>query len=263
MRCSKCASDNREGRKFCAQCGTALARQVPAMRRCERARRKILRRMRRGARGTRAPPRQRNRGDHQIRVAEPPALRKSRGRAQDGHRAVRRHQGLDRAGAGPRSGGGARDRRSGAQADDRRGASLRRLRRAIDRRRHLRAVRRAGRARGPSAARAVRGAADAGGDAPIFERRCAPTAAIRCKARVGVNTGEVVVRSIQTGGGQTEYTPIGHTDQSGVADAGAGADRLDRGQRSTRASWSKDTSRSSRWARPRSKASASRSMFTR
>jgi class 3 adenylate cyclase len=31
------------------------------------------------------------------------------------------------------------------------------------------------------------------------------------QARVGVNTGEVVVRSIHTGAGQTEYTPIGHT----------------------------------------------------
>ena len=29
--------------------------------------------------------------------------------------------------------------------------------------------------------------------------------------RVGVNTGEVVVRSIATGDGQVEYTPIGHT----------------------------------------------------
>jgi class 3 adenylate cyclase len=29
--------------------------------------------------------------------------------------------------------------------------------------------------------------------------------------RVGVNTGEVVVRSITTGAGQVEYTPIGHT----------------------------------------------------
>jgi class 3 adenylate cyclase/tetratricopeptide (TPR) repeat protein len=29
--------------------------------------------------------------------------------------------------------------------------------------------------------------------------------------RVGVNTGEVVVRSISTGGGHVEYTPIGHT----------------------------------------------------
>jgi class 3 adenylate cyclase/predicted ATPase len=31
------------------------------------------------------------------------------------------------------------------------------------------------------------------------------------EARVGVNTGEVVVRSIATGKDQTEYTPIGHT----------------------------------------------------
>ena len=31
------------------------------------------------------------------------------------------------------------------------------------------------------------------------------------EARVGVNTGEVVVRSIATGGGHAEYTPIGHT----------------------------------------------------
>src|SRR5712692_8609234 len=31
------------------------------------------------------------------------------------------------------------------------------------------------------------------------------------EARIGANTGEVVVRSIQTGGGHAEYTPIGHT----------------------------------------------------
>src|SRR6267154_6812049 len=31
------------------------------------------------------------------------------------------------------------------------------------------------------------------------------------QSRVGINTGEVVVRSIETGAGQTEYTPIGHT----------------------------------------------------
>jgi class 3 adenylate cyclase len=32
------------------------------------------------------------------------------------------------------------------------------------------------------------------------------------EGRVGVNTGEVVVRSITTGAGQVEYTPIGHTN---------------------------------------------------
>ncbi len=31
------------------------------------------------------------------------------------------------------------------------------------------------------------------------------------QSRVGINTGEVVVRSIQTGASQVEYTPIGHT----------------------------------------------------
>jgi class 3 adenylate cyclase len=31
------------------------------------------------------------------------------------------------------------------------------------------------------------------------------------EARVGVNTGEVVVRSLTTGNGQVEYTPIGHS----------------------------------------------------
>src|SRR4029077_13887436 len=33
---------------------------------------------------------------------------------------------------------------------------------------------------------------------------------VNLQVRVGVNTGEVVVRSIMTGAGQTEYTPIGH-----------------------------------------------------
>jgi class 3 adenylate cyclase len=37
------------------------------------------------------------------------------------------------------------------------------------------------------------------------------TGKLPIEARVGVNTGEVVVRSITTGEGHTEYTPIGHT----------------------------------------------------
>jgi class 3 adenylate cyclase len=34
---------------------------------------------------------------------------------------------------------------------------------------------------------------------------------VNLQVRVGVNTGEVVVRSITTGAGKTEYTPIGHS----------------------------------------------------
>ena len=81
----------------------------------------------------------------------------------------------------------------------------------IDRRRHFRAVRRAGRARGPSAARVVRRASDAGRVDALFGARWREAGNLPIEARVGVNTGEVVVRSISTGGGHTEYTPIGHT----------------------------------------------------
>ena len=49
--------------------------------------------------------------------------------------------------------------------------------------------------------------------------------------------------------------------QPRLADAGARADRLDRDQRADAQAVSRATSRSSRWARPGSKASASRSMF--
>jgi class 3 adenylate cyclase len=50
------------------------------------------------------------------------------------------------------------------------------------------------------------------------------------EARVGVNTGEVVVRSLKTGATQTEYTPIGHSI-SLAARMQVLADRVDRGHR--------------------------------
>src|SRR5271163_2312130 len=45
-----------------------------------------------------------------------------------------------------------------------------------------------------------------------YSARLRETGNLPLEARVGVNTGEVVVRSITTGHGQTEYTPIGHTN---------------------------------------------------
>ena len=154
---------------------------------------------------------------------------RARRRAQDGHRAVRRHQGIDRARAGPRSRRSARDRRPRAQADDRRGASLRRLHRAIDRRRHLRAVRRAGRARGPSAARTVCGAADAGGAETLRgkiarDRESAARSARRCEHRRGCGAFDHDRRRTYRIHADRPH------DQSRLADAGARADRLDRNQ---------------------------------
>ncbi len=44
-----------------------------------------------------------------------------------------------------------------------------------------------------------------------YSARLRETGNLPLEVRVGVNTGEVVIRSIATGDGQTEYTPIGHT----------------------------------------------------
>jgi len=44
-----------------------------------------------------------------------------------------------------------------------------------------------------------------------YSARLRETGNLPLEARVGVNTGEVVIRSITTGEGHTEYTPIGHT----------------------------------------------------
>jgi class 3 adenylate cyclase len=44
-----------------------------------------------------------------------------------------------------------------------------------------------------------------------YSARLVAEGGIPIQCRVGANTGEVVVRSISTGAGHTEYTPIGHT----------------------------------------------------
>ncbi len=44
-----------------------------------------------------------------------------------------------------------------------------------------------------------------------YSARLVADGGIPIQCRVGANTGEVVVRSISTGDGHTEYTPIGHT----------------------------------------------------
>ena len=77
MRCPKCGAEAQVGKPFCADCGAALC-CVPST--CRKAGPVSERRQRRGRSG----------GD-------------SRRRAQDGHCAVRRHQGLDRVERGPRS----------------------------------------------------------------------------------------------------------------------------------------------------------------
>ena len=54
---------------------------------------------------------------------------------------------------------------------------------------------------------------------------------IDLQVRVGVTTGEVVVRTIKTGATHTKYSPIGHSGKPRVALAGARGSSIDRDQR--------------------------------
>jgi class 3 adenylate cyclase len=72
------------------------------------------------------------------------------------------------------------------------------------------------------------------------------------EARVGINTGEVVVRTLKTGDGHTEYTPIGlSTSLAARMQALRRSDRL-RSPKPQRNS-APGTSLSSRWGRPASR----------
>ena len=74
-----------------------------------------------------------------------------------------------------------------------------------------------------------------------YSAKLLETGNLPLEARVGVNTGEVVVRSIMTGGGHTEYTPIGHT--TNLARECRRSRRPDRSlSAKIRANWSKDIS---------------------
>ena len=97
----------------------------------------------------------------------------------------------------------------------------------------------------------------------VLGDRMRPKGRLPIQVRVGVNTGEVVVRSIKTGDEPYRVHADRSFDQSGVADAGAARRSVRSRSASRLASSAKATSRSSRSARPRSKASPSRSTYMR
>ena len=169
MRCAKCGAENREGRKFCAKCGSSLARRCPQCSASNDPGEDFCGECGGALAGNaqavspKAPPV--TAPAPEIRVtAELPET----SMAIDGERKTVTALFADIKGSmeliedlDPEE--ARRAGRSRAQADDGRGASLRGLCGAIDRGWHLRAVRSAGRARRPSAAGAARVAQDAGG----------------------------------------------------------------------------------------------------
>ena len=137
--CPRCGHPALAGARFCSACGTPLvAPPDPA---------------RFGSPGRlHARP---------SRRAHPRLARGAGRRAQAGHRALRRHAGLDGAARGPRSRGGGPYPRPGPRADDGGRAPLRGHREPGDGRRDHGAVRRAARPRGPRGAGRLRRPPDA------------------------------------------------------------------------------------------------------
>jgi hypothetical protein len=110
----------------------------------------------------------------------------------------------------PRPRGGPRDRRSGNQAYDRGGASLRRLvvQSTGD---GIFALFGAPVSHEDHPQRALYTAVRMQEEMRRYGDRVRAQGQTPIQVRIGVNTGEVVVRSNQTSEGHTEYTPIGHS----------------------------------------------------
>jgi hypothetical protein len=118
-------------------------------------------------------------------------------RAQAGDDAVRRHQGLDRAGRPDGRGRVVADHEPLFPDPLRRRRSLRGLRRQVHRRRHHGAVRRADRARGPSAAR-LYAALHLREEISRYATEVKRAHGVRFSTRMGLNSGEVIVGKIGT-----------------------------------------------------------------
>ena len=196
MKCSRCQHENPAGTRFCGQCAAGLASLC-------------------GACGARNPPDNRFCGQVRSRYSlqplpvsplprptpsaprrEDPHLEgRPRRRAEAGHRAVRRPQGFDGTPGRPRPRRGAAAARSRPRADDGGRPPLRGHGQPGDGRRHHGAVRRAGRPRGSRGAGLLRGPPDAGRRAALLGG-AASRAGHRGSDRVGLHSGDVVVRSI-------------------------------------------------------------------
>ena len=168
MLCPRCRTENRDGRRFCAECGAPLAVACAVLWVLQRARRASS-----AAGAARRSARCQHTADREVHVArglhpqaprrEDPHLQgRARGRAQAGHRALRRPQGLDGAARRPRPRGGAQAPRPRARAHDGGRPPLRGHGEPGHGRRDHGAVRRAARPRGSRRARVLRRAPDAG-----------------------------------------------------------------------------------------------------
>ena len=141
---------------------------------------------------------------------DPHLARHARGRAEAGHGAVRRHEGLAGAPGRPRSRGRAAHARSGAGRDDGGGAPLRGHREPGARRRGHGHLRRAGGPREPRGARRPTPRCGCTRRCSALARDLRRAEGVDVQIRVGLNSGEVVVRAIGSDL-HMDYSAVGQT----------------------------------------------------
>ena len=176
MRCPRCQAQARDNAKFCDACGARLAVRVRPAAPLPRPRAASARPAARACR--RLPPADRFASPSAYtpeppRREDPHLARRPRGRAQAGHRALRRPQELDGAARRPRPRGGAQAPRRGARAADGGGPPLRGHGEPGHGRRHHGPLRRSGRPRGSRRARLLRRPAHARARATGTPTNCA------------------------------------------------------------------------------------------
>ena len=215
MMCPRCQAENREGRRFCAKCAAPLAVACPSCGFSNEPGEDFCG-------GCAAPLTVASRPD-EARFASPQSYTPKHlaekiltskgaleGRAQAGHRAVRRPQGLDGAAGRPGPRGGAQAPRSRARADDGGRPSLRGHRQPGDGRRDHGAVRRADRRTRTTRSAPATPRCGCSGGSTSTRTRSSATGGTPVQIRVGLNSGEVVVRAIGSDL-HMDYTAVGQT----------------------------------------------------
>ena len=218
MTCPRCQHENRDGRRVLPRSAARRSRSAAPSCGAELpAGRQVLRQVRSRLAGLSRsrPPAPRFASPESLhpqapRREDPHLEGRPRGRAQAGHRALRRPQGLDGAARRPRPRGGAEAPRPRARADDGGRPPLRGHRQPGDGRRDHGAVRRAARPRGPRGARLLRRAAHAAARSTATRTRSSAHGGTPVQIRVGLNSGEVVVRAIGSDL-HMDYTAVGQT----------------------------------------------------
>ena len=218
-----------------AMCRMARTHELPILRTRQPRRGAVLQRLRRAPGGAGGHPRASRLHAAPPRREDPRLQERARGRAQAGHRPLRRRRALDGARRARRSRGMASPPRSPLPSPRRRRPPLRGDHQPVHRRRHHGALRRPDRPRGPRPAR-LRGRARAGARARGARRRRAARERARLRGAHGPQLGRGRRRANRRrpAHGLHRAGPRRRARRPGAAAGAAGRRHRDRADRAAR-----------------------------